>query len=259
MYTPRMLQLLKKRPQPKAGRVERWTLLEIDDQHVDVRILENPRTSRLTLRLVPASKTGESLKLTVPPGTPDGEIDDFLKRHRNWAAARLSRMPEVTRLIDGAIIPLRGVPHRIMHSGLGRGVVSIGMEEDGKVIRVFGDPKFLPRKVQDFLKRQARQDLSKAVAIHAAALAVKPKSITLRDTTSRWGSCSSSGALNFSWRIILAPPEVLNYLAAHEVAHLREMNHSDRFWSLVEDICPDMEPQKAWLRTHGAKLHAIVA
>ena len=253
-----MLSLLKKRPAPRGGKSERWTLLEIDGRNVDVRVLENPRTTRLTLRLVPASKTGESLKVTVPPGTPESEVDAFLERNRNWAAARLSRLPEVTKIEDGAIIPLRGVPHRIMHSDLGRGVVSIGMEEDGKVIRVFGDPKFTPRKVQDFLKRQAKQDLTKAVAHYSAELGVKAKSITLRDTTSRWGSCSSSGALNFSWRIILAPPEVLNYLAAHEVAHLREMNHSDRFWSLVEQICPDMEPQKAWLRTHGAKLHAVV-
>lgn len=254
-----MFSILKKRPAPVAGKTERWTLLEIDGRHVDVRVVENPRTSRLTLRLVPAAKTQESLKVTVPPGTPEAEVDRFLHRNRNWAAARLSRLPDVVHLNDGVTIPLRGEPHRIMHSGLGRGVVSIGMEEDGKVIRVFGDTKFTSRKVADFLKRQAKQDLTKAVKRYSDALGVKAKSITLRDTTSRWGSCSSSGALNFSWRIILAPPEVLNYLAAHEVAHLREMNHSDRFWALVEEICPDMEIHKAWLRNHGTKLHAVTA
>ena len=252
-----MLSLLKKRPPPRDGRVERWTLLEVDGRQVDVRIVENPRTSRLTLRLVPATKAQESLKLTVPPGTPEGEVDAFLMRNKNWAAARLSRLPEVTRICDGAIIPLRDQPHRIHHAGTGRGVVSVGMEDDGPVIRVFGDAKFTPRKVTDFLKRQAKQDLTRAVEHYCAALDVKAKSITLRDTTSRWGSCSSSGALNFSWRIILAPPEVLNYLAAHEVAHLREMNHSDRFWQLVEQVSPDMEIHKTWLRNHGAKLHAI--
>ncbi|MEO0547926.1 MAG: SprT family zinc-dependent metalloprotease [Pseudomonadota bacterium] len=252
-----MLSFLKKPGRTANGQRERWTLLEIDGKPVDVRIVENARTSRITLRLVPASKKGESLKVTVPPGLPDHEVDRFLEKNKNWAAARLSRLPDVTRIADGVTIPLRGVPHRIMHSGLGRGVVSIGMEEDGKVIRVFGDPNFLPRKVGDFLKRQAKQDLTKAVTFYAAELGVKPKSITLRDTTSRWGSCSSSGALNFSWRIILAPPDVLNYLAAHEVAHLREMNHSDRFWAHVKAICPDMERQKAWLRAHGQKLHAV--
>lgn len=256
-----MLSLLKKRPAPKAGRVERWTLLDIDGHNVDVKIVENPRTTRLTLRLVPAANTQESLKVTVPPGTPDHEVDRFLTKNKGWAAARLARLPDVIRIENGATIPLRGEPHRIVHSGIGRGVVSVGMEEDGpetiKVIRVFGDPKFLPRKVADFLKRQAKQDLTRAVNIHAGSLGVKPKSITMRDTTSRWGSCSSSGALNFSWRIVLAPPAVLDYLAAHEVAHLREMNHSERFWALVEDICPDMEAHKAWLRAHGSKLHAV--
>ena len=254
-----MLSILKKRPRPVRGKAERWTLLEIDGRQVDVRVVENPRTSRLTLRLVPASKTTESLKVTAPPGTPDDVVDSFLAKHRAWAAARLSRLPDVTRIAEGAVIPLRGLPHKIVHSGKARGVVNVGMEENGPVIRVHGDKAFLARKVADFLKRQARQDLTKAVARHSKSLGVKAKSITLRDTTSRWGSCSSSGALNFSWRIILAPPEVLDYLAAHEVAHLREMNHSDRFWAHVEAICQDMESHKAWLRSHGAKLHAVVA
>lgn len=252
-----MLSLLKKRPQPKAGLVERWTLLDIDGRNVDVRIVENPRTTRLTLRLVPASKTGESLKVTVPPKTPDHHIDDFLNKNKAWAAARLARLPEVTKLVDGAVIPLRGLPHTIVHSGKSRGVISIGMEETGPVIRVHGNKDFLGRRVADFLKRQAKQDLTRAVNYYSRELGVKAKSITMRDTTSRWGSCSSSGALNFSWRIVLAPPETLNYLAAHEVAHLREMNHSDRFWKLVKQVCPDMEAQKAWLKAHGTKLHAV--
>ncbi len=252
-----MLSLLKKRP--PARMKERWTLLDLDGRMVDVKIVENPRTSRLTLRLVPASSKQESLKLTVPPGTADHVIDDFLMRNRNWAAARLARLPQVQKLEDGAVIPLRGVPHRIQHSGQKRGVISVGVEEDGPVIRVHGDPKFLSRRVADFLKRQAKQDLTRAVEHYSDALRVKPKSITLRDTTSRWGSCSSTGALNFSWRIILAPPEVLDYLAAHEVAHLCEMNHSERFWALVEGVCPDMEKHKAWLRTHGHELHAVAA
>lgn len=253
-----MLSILKKRPPAKAGKSERWTLMEIEGRQLDVRIMENPRTSRLTLRLVPAAKAQESLKVTVPPGTPEQEIDDFLQRNRNWAAARLSRLPKIVRICDGSVIPLRGEPHRIVHAGSRRGVVSIGREADGPVIRVFGDPKFTARRVTDFLKRQARADLTEAVRFYCDALEVKSKSITLRDTTSRWGSCSSTGALSFSWRIVLAPPEVLDYLAAHEVAHLREMNHSERFWKLVEDICPDMNRHKDWLRINGAGLHAIM-
>ena len=133
------------------------------------------------------------------------------------------------------------------------------MDEDGPLIRVHGDRGTVPKKVVEFLKRQARADLTKAVTRYSAVLDVKAASITLRDTTSRWGSCSTTGALNFSWRIVLAPPAVLDYLAAHEVAHLREMNHSDAFWALVADICPDYEAQKAWLRAHGSGLHAVQA
>ena len=255
-----MLSILKKRPPRTSGPRERWTLLEVDGSPVDVRVVENPRTTRLTLRIVPAQRATESLKVTVPPGTPEDEVDRFLHKNRAWAAARLKRLPQPVRLTDGAVVPLRGVPHRIAHSGIGRGVCSIGMDDDGhRLIRVFGDPAFTGRKVADFLKRQARQDLSRAVKLHGDRLGVKAKSITLRDTTSRWGSCSSSGALNFSWRIVLAPPQVLDYLAAHEVAHLREMNHSDRFWALVEETCPDFDAQRAWLRAHGTALHAVAA
>jgi predicted metal-dependent hydrolase len=116
----------------------------------------------------------------------------------------------------------------------------------------------LPRRVLDFLKKQAREDLSNAIDFHAERLGVKPKSISIRDSKTRWGSCSSNGTLSFSWRIILAPSDILDYLAAHEVAHLREMNHSPRFWKLVEDTCPHTKQSRAWLKAHGAILHALV-
>ena len=108
------------------------------------------------------------------------------------------------------------------------------------------------------IKKQAKNDLTKAVRRYAKELGANPKSITMRDTVSRWGSCSARGTLSFCWRIVMAPPEVLDYLAAHEVAHLREMNHSPDFWGLVKQICPQYETQKLWLTKEGAKLHAIV-
>ncbi|MEL7543611.1 MAG: M48 family metallopeptidase, partial [Pseudomonadota bacterium] len=104
-----------------------------------------------------------------------------------------------------------------------------------------------------------RQDLTERVAFHAARLGLTPKRITVRDQSSRWGSCSTTGALSFSWRLVLAPPNVLDYVAAHEVAHLREMNHSHRFWNLVRQTMPEMDAAKAWLRENGAHLHAYRA
>ena len=119
---------------------------------------------------------------------------------------------------------------------------------------VSGAAPFVARRVQDYLVRQARVDLTVAVARHTAALGVSARRITLRDTTSRWGSCSSSGALNFSWRLVMAPPHVLDYLAAHEVAHLVHMNHSDAFWRTTARLVPDYARAEAWLKGYGVGL-----
>ena len=113
----------------------------------------------------------------------------------------------------------------------------------------------LDRSVHDFLKREARRDLQKAAQRYADMLDVRVKRLSIRDQTSRWGSCTSAGSLSFSWRLILAPPFVLDYLAAHEVAHLVEMNHSPRFWKVVARICNHVERAKRWLDAEGNDLH----
>jgi predicted metal-dependent hydrolase len=118
-----------------------------------------------------------------------------------------------------------------------------------------GDRAHLARRVRDFLKREAKRDLDAASRRYAAQLGVAIKRISIRDQSSRWGSCTAAGVLSYSWRLILSPPHVLEYLAAHEVAHLVEMNHSRRFWSVVTRICPDWERAKAWLNTQGTALH----
>ena len=112
-----------------------------------------------------------------------------------------------------------------------------------------------PRVPRDWLKKQARLDLAERVAIHADNLGQRPKRITVRDQTTRWGSCSSSGVLSFSWRLILAPSFVLDYVAAHEVAHLEEMNHEPQFWALVDMLLENRKPAQKWLRDQGSSLH----
>lgn len=230
----------------------RHTTLRLAGRAHGVVVSEMRRARRLTLRLMPQPKGGDSFKLSVPPGTPMREIDAFLARHAGWAAEQIAARPEPVPLAAGAVIPLRGAPTRIVHTGR-RGVTRLHGDE----LHVGGEAEHVARCVADWLRREARRDLEAAVARHAATLGVSPRSITVRDTTSRWGSCSTTGALNFSWRIILAPPDVLDYLAAHEVAHLREMNHSARFWALVEGLVPEMERQRRWLREHGAGLHLV--
>ena len=228
--------------------------IEIDGQYLPVKVVENDRAKRLTLRLFP---TGDGLKVTTPGHVGDDEIEEFVRRNRNWAATRIARLPKRVELAHGATIPFKGVDHKIISSGKLRGLVEVTQQDDTPVIIVPGDASAANRKLVSFLKREARKELDEVVNKHATKIGIRPKQIRITDTTSRWGSCSSTRTLSFSWRIIMAPPEVLNYLAAHEVAHLREMNHSDRFWNLTRELCPDTDLQKTWLRTHGAKLHAV--
>ncbi|MEM8540762.1 MAG: SprT family zinc-dependent metalloprotease, partial [Pseudomonadota bacterium] len=140
----------------------------------------------------------------------------------------------------------------------GRGITHTIMGEDGLAqLVVYGDERFVPRRIADFLKKEAKREIEALVAHHAGKVGRKAKSITFRDTTSRWGSCTSDGKLSFSWRIMMAPPQVINYLVAHEVAHLKEMNHSAKFWNLCKELCPDTDKCKSWLKRNGNKLQAI--
>jgi predicted metal-dependent hydrolase len=168
----------------------------------------------------------------------------------------MDKLPKPRPIVHGATVPLRGIPHRVHHRDR-RGTVAIEPVDGVPSLIVAGDPAHLRRRVIDFLKREARRDLEPRVRHHAEALAVTVKAIRLRDQTSRWGSCTATGHLSFSWRLIMAPPFVLDYLAAHEVAHLREMNHSRRFWRLCEGLCPQTRQARTWLNAEGAKLHAI--
>jgi len=124
-----------------------------------------------------------------------------------------------------------------------------------RILCVAGGVEHIDRPIHDYLKRQARGELQKAAQSYAHVLGVKVKRLSIRDQSSRWGSCTSAGSLSFSWRLILAPPYVLDYLAAHEVAHLVEMNHSPRFWRVVGKVCGHVDRAKSWLDTHGNDLH----
>ena len=217
-------------------------------------VTENARAKRLTLRIVPG---GRGLKVTVPPHVSDAEVDEFLNRNYGWIKSKLELVPDHPTVRAGIKIPIRGTNHLIVrHSG--RGITHIVMGDDGSAqLVVYGDEKFVPRRVADFLKKEAKREIEALVAHHTGRVGRKAKSITFRDTTSRWGSCTSDGKLSFSWRIMMAPPPVINYLVAHEVAHLKEMNHSANFWNLCKELCPDTDKCKNWLKRNGNKLQAI--
>ncbi|HEY0567564.1 MAG TPA: SprT family zinc-dependent metalloprotease [Xanthobacteraceae bacterium] len=218
-----------------------------------VRLRRHRQARRYTLRIHNATR---EVVLTMPPRGALKEAQEFAQKHGGWIAARLHRLPEAAPFCHGITAPLRGVPHRITHRPGARGTVWTETNAQGeRLLCVAGDAPHVDRRVSDFFKREARHDLEAASARAAAVLGVKIKRLSIRDQSSRWGSCSTTGALSYSWRLILAPSFVLEYLAAHEVAHLVEMNHSPRFWRLVDRLCPHARRAKTWLDLHGPDLH----
>jgi len=226
--------------------------VDFDGQIYPVRVRRHLQARRYTLRIHAACR---EVVLTMPPRGSLREAHAFANSHRAWIAARLGRLPDAVPFAHGAALPLRGVEYRIEHRRGVRGTVWLEQTGGQNLLCVAGDEAHVSRRLRDFLKREAKHDLEVASRHAAQALGVHFSRISLRDPSSRWGSCSSTGVLSYSWRLILAPAFVLEYLAAHEVAHLVEMNHSRRFWRLVEQICPHVGRAKAWLNAHGSDLH----
>lgn len=219
---------------------------------VEVTVRRNARARRYTLRL---DRRGDGAVVTIPRRGSLAEAKAFVARHAQWIAERLAARPDLPEL--PVTVPIRGVVHRVISTGSPRGRVRFIAGEDGPTVEVPGETPHVRRRLADHLKKEARVDLAAAVAHHAAVLGVRPQAIRLKDTTSRWGSASARGVLAFSWRLIMAPPFVLDYVAAHEVAHLKEMNHSDRFWAICEQLCPATDAAKDWLKKNGAGLHRL--
>ena len=218
-----------------------------------VRVRRHRQARRYTLRIQSATR---EVVLTMPPRGSLKEAREFAQKHGGWIAARLGRLPEAAPFAHGFVVPLRGISYRIVHRRDSRGVVWAETNGRGeRLLCVSGDASHVNRRVTAFLKREARRDLDAASRYYAERIGARVKRITIRDQSSRWGSCSTTGVLSYSWRLILAPPFVLDYLAAHEVTHLIEMNHSPRFWRLLARLSPAMKRAKVWLDGHGTDLH----
>jgi len=218
--------------------------------HVEIKRHANAR--RYTLRV---RETSRDVVLTMPPRGSLRQAKAFAEKHVEWISARLKRLPGPIPFRHNAVVPLRGVPHRIVHRTGSRGTVWIESARGEMLLCVAGKPEHVARRVRDFLKREAERDLVAASRKYAEMLDVSIRSISIRDTASRWGSCSYQGALSYSWRLVLAPPFVLDYLAAHELAHRLELNHSKRYWKIVDRIFPNRARAETWLRANGASLH----
>jgi predicted metal-dependent hydrolase len=227
--------------------------IAFEDAVYQVRLQRHRQARRYTLRVQSATR---EVVLTMPPRGNLRDAAAFAGKHGGWIASRLNRLPQPSPFSDGAIVPLRGEPHRIEHRPGERGTVWVELGDDGRrTLCVAGEAPHVARRVRDYLKREAKRELEIASRRYAEQLNVKVKRVSVRDQASRWGSCSTTSVLSYSWRLILAPPFVLDYLAAHEVAHLVEMNHSRAFWRIVGRICPNTARAKTWLDSHGADLH----
>jgi len=223
-------------------------VIEVDGKPVALRFRRNAAARRLVLRL--DSKTG-GLVVTLPRKAGLAEALKFVEQSRGWISTTLAKQPQHAKFQDGARLLYRGLHHVLRLSGGPRGVVQI---DDGYV-HVPGKAEHAPRRLKDFLQAEAKRELTIASRRYADVMGAKFSRISIRDQKSRWGSCSSSGVLSYSWRLILTPDYVLDYVAAHEVAHLREMNHGPRFWRLVLTHCPNARAAKQWLKANGREVH----
>jgi predicted metal-dependent hydrolase len=207
------------------------------------------RARRVSLRIDPSEG---AVVITLPPRAGRRAGMALLTEHAAWVMQRIRALAPSRAFAPGSEIPVGNLPHVIRHDPTGR-----GSRIEGGAIIVGGAEEFLARRVTDALRAEAKRRIAPLIVKHATALEVRVPAIRLKDTKSRWGSCAPDGTIAFSWRLVMAPDWVLDYVVAHEVAHRRELNHSHRFWAHVETLTPNRAAAVAWLREHGAALLRI--
>lgn len=221
---------------------------------VAARLSVNPRARRLSIRI--DARAGEAV-LIAPSERRLADVVAFARTKASWMRQRLAERPHGTPLEPGAIIDLFGRPTRLMAVG-GAGAARLIDGADGPVIQSGGEGEAFARRVENLFKRLARQVLVERTEHHLRTLGQRPVKVSIADTRSRWGSCSPHNrSIRYSWRVIMAPPAVADYLAAHEVAHLVHADHSPAYWSVVQRLVGDHRPFRKWLRENGPALHAV--
>lgn len=215
------------------------------DPPLKVHWRRSAQARRISLRV---SGLDGKITLTLPRRAASRHGHDFLNERAGWLRSAVAALPDRCAIVPGAVIPLEGQPLIVT-----LGTVRAACAQGECLLVPAGAPP--GARAQAYLKLRARQRIDERVRHHAALLGRVPGRITLRDPRSRWGSCSSAGDLMFSWRLIMAPPEVLDYVVAHEVAHLAQMNHSPAFWAEVARLMPGYKAPRGWLREQGSSLH----
>lgn len=227
--------------------------LPLENGHA-LRLSVNPRARRISIRI--DAKAGEAVAV-APSERRLADAVAFARTKASWIAERLADRPQGAPIAPGGRIPLHGRWARLEATG-GAGAARLIEDETGRRIVSGGEGEAYERRVINLMKRLARDRLEARTEVHLKALGQRPVRISINDAGSRWGSCSPmSRTIRYSWRVVMAPPEILDYLAAHEVAHLVHADHSPAYWSVVHRLVGDHRPFRAWLRQHGAALHAV--
>ena len=214
-----------------------------------VKVRRNAAARRLVMRLAPA---GDEVRVTVPKRASLRQIRSFVEAQQGWVAGQLARQPQAAELSPGAEIMLFGQLCRLLHEPGRRGA-----DYSGTTLVVGGAEVYFARRVTDWVKQESKHWFAREAMELAAELGCVPAAVTVRDTGSRWGSCSRDRKLSLSWRLAFAPARVATYVIAHEVAHLKHFDHSPAFWQAVGVLVPDYAEAKNWLRRHGGSLHRV--
>jgi len=236
-----------------AGDSKTQQFVDLNGSRVPVALRRNPNARRLILRVEGGRDPDDPDKIavTLPKRASVHEALQFVASKADWIEENLARLPQRIPICEGAAIPFLGSELRIFHHPEARR----GVWRDEQGIHASGEIEFLSRRITDWIKREARREITLRVTDKAAHLGKSPGRISVRDTRSRWGSCAANGNLSFSWRLILAPEFVFDYVIAHEVCHFAEHNHGENFWRLVDGLTADMTGAKRWLRQNGENLH----
>ena len=224
--------------------------LEVDGRNIPLTVRKNSRARRMILRLDTGS---DGAVVTIPAHADPADGLEMARRQSAWLSERLEALPQRLTFAEGSRIPYLGREHTLHRTPDRRGVIK---RTEGEIF-VPGAPEHMARRLTDWFRKQARTEISGRAHAKAALIGQTPGRITIRDTRSRWGSCASGGGLSFSWRLIMAPEDVLDYVVAHEVSHLAHMNHGPRFWKTVAKLVDDVDGSREWLRVNGEQLHRI--
>lgn len=222
--------------------------IQLSETAVEVHLRDNPRSSRLSLKLHPSDNV---FYLTKPPLARAQQVLDFIERSRPWLEKMSAHVHEDVPFAHDSHIPVLGTPHRIDYSYADSPQVTL--HDQCLYVKGF-DPIVVPGLIKDWLRSHIYRYISDTAQEFAAQIQKQVYSVTIKDTSSRWGSCSRDGNLSFSWRLVFAPEPVARYVCAHEVAHLLEMNHSPAFWQTVEGLYPEYAIHRKWLKQNGKKL-----